>query len=317
MNLLKTAAFSALLALSATPVLAEPWSFVDGSGKTVSLDETPTRIVAHAIPAAALMSFGIRPVAIFSETPVEENKSLQGLDLTGIEIVGQAWGEIDIEKVAALEPDLIISEYWPVSKTYWGGKPLNEADSVLLQIAPVAGIVQAPSILTMIEEYEVLAGSLGADLAAEPVAAEKARFETALEAFKAAAAAKPNLTVMAVWAGVEDLEVAVPAMASELNDFVNWGLNVITPTDPEGEYWEILAWENADKYQPDLVIVDNRSASVLAHAEEQPTWQTIKAVAAGQVGEWPAYWIRTYGAYASELDKLTASVEAADENLTD
>ncbi len=33
----------------------QTWSFTDGSGKTVELDERPTRIIAHAYAAAALM----------------------------------------------------------------------------------------------------------------------------------------------------------------------------------------------------------------------------------------------------------------------
>jgi iron complex transport system substrate-binding protein len=42
----------------------EPWEFIDGSGEVVRLDETPTRIIAHAGEAAALMSYGITPVGI-------------------------------------------------------------------------------------------------------------------------------------------------------------------------------------------------------------------------------------------------------------
>ena len=42
---------------------AGPWTYTDGSGKTVELDERPTRIIAHAYAAAALMEFGIKPIA--------------------------------------------------------------------------------------------------------------------------------------------------------------------------------------------------------------------------------------------------------------
>ena len=47
----------------------------------------------------------------------------------------------------------------------------------------------------------------------------------------------------------------------------------------------------------------------------QPTWTLMKAAEAGQVTDWPAFWLRNYGAYASELDKLTAAIKAADENI--
>jgi iron complex transport system substrate-binding protein len=103
-----------------------------------------------------------------------------------------------------------------------------------------------------------------------------------------------------------------------LTDFRNWGLDVITPDNiDEHGYFENLSWENADKYQTDLILVDNRSAATMETALAQPTWTTMKAAAAGAVTDWPAYWLRNYGAYAAELDKLTAAINAADENLTD
>jgi iron complex transport system substrate-binding protein len=38
-------------------------------------------------------------------------------------------------------------------------------------------------------------------------------------------------------------------------------MDLVVPDSPdEGfEYWETLSWENADKYQADLLIVDERS----------------------------------------------------------
>ncbi len=147
-------------------------------------------------------------------------KALEGLDLTGIEIIGQAWGEVDIEKAAALQPDLIVSEYWPLSKDWSGGEAVTTA---LSEIAPVTGVAQKNSILTLIEDYEALARSLGADTATQQIAADKTRFETALADFKTALAEKPGLTALAVWAGPDALYVAAPEGAAELTDFVTWG----------------------------------------------------------------------------------------------
>src|SRR3546814_20111793 len=76
----------------------------------------PAGILASQYPAAGLIPLGISPVGIYADSPVADAKALQGLDLTGIESIGQSWGEIDIEKAAALEPDLIVAEYWPVSE---------------------------------------------------------------------------------------------------------------------------------------------------------------------------------------------------------
>lgn len=312
--------FAAALAmgLAATPALAAEWTYTDGSGNTVTLDHVPTRIVMHANTAAGLIPLGIRPVGIYVDTPVAEDKSLQGLDLTGIEIVGEAWGEIDIEKVAALEPDLVLAEWWPLEKAFSGLESgAGSANQKIVQIAPVTGPTQGASIVKLINDYEELATSLGADLSAPEVATDKAAFEASLEAFKAAVAAKPNLTVLPVWAGTDALYVAATGGSSELMDFASWGLKLMTPevADDRG-YWETLSWEQADKYQPDLVIVDNRSNTTMETARAQPMWTAIKAAAAGQVADWPAFWLRNYRAYAGALDELTAAIGAADENLT-
>lgn len=313
-KLLSTLAIAglAMLPLAAS---AEPWSYTDSTGNTISLDAVPTRIIASQDAAAGLIPLGIRPIAIFADSPVAEAKPLQGLDLTGIEIIGQAWEEVDIEKAAALQPDLVIAEYWPLDKAWSGGEKVYTA---LSQLAPITGPTQGDSIVTLIEDYEVLAASLGADLTQPEIADKKAAFEASLAAFKAAVAAKPNLTALAVWAGTDALYVAATAGSAELVDFHNWGLKLIDPevADDRG-YWETLSWENADKYQPDLILVDNRSATTMETAKAQPTWTLMQAAAAGAVTDWPAFWLRNYGAYASELDKLTSAINAADENLTE
>jgi len=308
------AATLALSLLVSTAIPAFAWTFTGGDGQTVTLDEVPVRIIASQDAAAGLIPLGIRPVGIYADSAVADAKALQGLDLTGIEIIGQSWGEVDIEKAAVLEPDLIIGEYWPLDAVWSGGEDVAAA---LSPLAPITGPLQGDSILTLIRDYETLAESLGADLFKPEIAADKATFETALENFKAATSAKPGLTALAVWAGTDALYVAAVEGSSELIDFASWGLNLIDPeiADDRG-YWETLSWENVDKYQPDLILVDNRSEETMKTALAQPTWTLMKAAEAGQVTDWPAYWLRNYAAYARELDKLTAAINAADADLT-
>lgn len=309
-------AATALSALAlATPVAAEPWTYNDGAGQTVTLDAAPTRLVVHQDAAAGLIPLGIRPVGIFADSAVADAKALQGLDLTGIEIVGQAWSQVDIEKVAALQPDLIIGEWWDRSEAWSGGADLN---AVLAQVAPITGVAASDSIVGMIEDYEALAGSLGADLDDPQIKADKAAFEKARNAFQAAVAAKPDLSALAVYASEDSLYVADPAGAAELLDLQAWGLDLVSPegVDAAGNnYFETLSWENADKYPVDLIIVDNRSAATMKTALAQPTWTLNPAAAAGQVADWPAYWVRNSHAFALALNELTAAVEAADPNV--
>lgn len=313
---LLTAALAVLL--TACPALAE-WTYTDGGGKTVTLPDVPKRIVAHANVAAGLIPLGIRPVGIYVDGPVKDDPSLRGLDLTGIEILGEAWGEIDIEKLAAAQPDIIIAEYWPLEKAYSGMESGAADGSLIEQIAPVAGPVQGNSTEALIKDYEALATLLGSDLSDPAIAVDKTKFEASKAAFQAAVKAKPGLDVLAVWAGTDALYVASAAGSAELSDFVAWGLDVISPevADDRG-YWETVSWETVDKYQPDLVLVDDRAGpATRATAEGQPTWKTIRAVEKGQVGDWPAFWMRNYKVYAEQLDKLTATINAADESVGD
>lgn len=306
-----------------TPAAGGPWSFTDGSGEVVKADKTPTRIIAHAGEAAALLSFGIKPVGIYADESVKTDPNLRNLDLTGIEIIGEEWGKIDVEKAAALRPDLIVGDWWPAEKAHSGlEEGVDEKSKKIAELAPVVGVSQGKSIVALAEGYEDLAESLGADVDKPEIAANKKRFEESVTAFKAAVASKPGLTVAAMSPTDEKVYVANPEYAPELLDLQSWGLKVINPAspDPGFPYWENLSWENADKYQPDLILWDGRSFTPTVNAEwgkKQPTWFKIKAAKAGAAVSWPAFWLHTYGDFATELDKLTEAVKAADPNVGD
>ena len=296
------------------------WTYVDGSGKETKLDATPKKIVMHAYAAAALIPLGIEPVGIYADTKVEDERALEGLDLDGVEIVGEEWGNINIEAVAALEPDLIISEWWPLEKAYSGlEEGTGSASQKLMDIAPIVGVAQAKSVEGMIEDYVELAGSLGADVDGPAVTKERERFETAKADFEAAVKAKPGLSVLAVAPSPDGMYIANPDYNAELLDFIAWGMEVIVPDKPDKgfEYWETLSWENADKYQADLLIADQRTyPEAVEEAERtQPSWKFLKAAATNAVAEWPAWYLRNYGAYADALADLTKAVEEADPDL--
>ena len=295
------------------------WSFTDGAGKTVELDKRPTRIIAHAYSAAALMEFGIKPIAVYADGPIKDDVGLKNVDFKGIEVIGEVWGKIDVEKAAELKPDLIVADYWPVEKDYSGMEDGVEAKSKkIAELAPVVGPAQGDSIVELIEGYEELATSLGADVDSGEPAKAKAAFEDARDAFSKAAKAKEGLTALAISPYEDSYAMAVPKYAPELLDFQAWGLEVIDPAKPDKAfpYWQTLSFENADQYQPDLLLFDDRNYPGNHDLlKKQPIAKSIKAFAAGAFTEWPAYWLHTYGDYAEQLTELTKAIEKADPAL--
>ncbi|MGE0027235.1 MAG: ABC transporter substrate-binding protein [Thermoleophilia bacterium] len=296
-----------------------PWTYTDGAGKTVTLDQAPTRIIAHAYSAAALMEYGIRPIAVYADGPIAKDVGLQSTDLSGIEVLGEEWGKIDVERAAELQPDLIVGDWWPVEKAYSGTEAgVEERSKKIADLAPMVGPSQGDSILGLIEGYRDLAAALGADVEGGPGAEARARFDAAREAFTAAAEAKPGLTALAISPWDDNYAIAVPKYAPELLDLQRWGLDVVNPAkpDPDFPYWQTLSFERADDYQPDLLLFDDRNyPGNLEVLQAQPIAESIDAYAAGAYTTWPAYWLHTYGDYAAQLERLTEVIDDADPDV--
>jgi iron complex transport system substrate-binding protein len=132
------------------------------------------------------MEFGIRPIAVYADGPVKSDVGLKGVDLEGVEIIGETWGKIDVERAAALRPDLIVGDWWPTEKAYSDMENgVEERSKKIGTLAPVAGPSQGDSIVELIEGYERLAGSLGANIDTGAAASAKAAFTKARDAFSA------------------------------------------------------------------------------------------------------------------------------------
>jgi iron complex transport system substrate-binding protein len=304
----------------ATEAQDEEWSYASGDGKTYTLDKRPTRIIAHAYAAAALMEFGIKPVGVYADGPIKDDVGLRGVDFSGATVLSETWGKIDVEKAATLRPDLIVGDWWPAEKAYSGMEGGVEAKSKKMkELAPVVGPSQGSSIVSLVEGYERLAESLGADVDAGEAGKAKDEFDEAVDTFTDAAKGKPGLTALAISPYDGKYAVAVPKYAPELLDFQRWGLKVIDPRSPDKEfpYWETLSMEKVDAYQPDLLLFDDRNyPGNLKELRKAPTAGSIKAFEAKAYTTWPAYWLHTYSAYAEQLDQLTQAIDRADPDLT-
>ncbi|WP_042378012.1 ABC transporter substrate-binding protein [Streptacidiphilus melanogenes] len=292
-----------------------PWRFTDDRGATVSLPQAPARVVAYTGTAAALHDFGAadRLVGVFGPTKLADGKAdpMAGqLDVSKVTVLGNAWGEFDLEKYAELRPQLLVTDMWQPQQLWY--VPDASKDRIAA-LAPTAGItianVQLPEPL---RRHEELAGLLGADLAAASVVAAKQRFQRAVETLRRTAKARGGLKVLAASASADLLYVSDPAVYPDLAYYRGLGVDLVTPDKVQGGFFEPLSWENADKYGADLILLDSRSSALQPKdLTGKPTWQRLPAVRAGQVVPWLSEVRFSYAGCAPLVEQLAGALDHA------
>ncbi|MFD5896012.1 ABC transporter substrate-binding protein [Streptomyces sp. NPDC060366] len=291
-----------------------PWSFEDDRGKTARTDEPPRKIVAFISTAAALHDYGVECTGVFGPSePIggKPNPQAGDLDLTKLTSLGQAWGEFNIEKYAALQPDLLISNMFPPPDLWYvPAESVKKVEALAPSVGITGGRVSLRQPLT---RYTELARSLGADLTARKTVDAKARFDRAEKTLRAAAEAKKadgGLKVLAMTGDAEQMYVGVPDSYCDLNYFKDLGVEFVEgKKSDEFGFWEFLSWENADKYHADLIMVDNRSTALpAAELAKRPTWSRLPAVEADQITPWSMEERYSYAGYAPVLEQLAAAI---------
>ncbi|TMR90830.1 ABC transporter substrate-binding protein [Nonomuraea basaltis] len=77
-----------------------------------------------------------------------------------------------------------------------------------------------------------------------------------------------------------------------------------------------MSWENADKYQADVILVDARTQSMkIEEMARKPTWAKLPAVKAGQLYPWHAAERYSYLGYAKVTEELKTNLEKARDDL--
>lgn len=299
---------------------AESFSFTDDRGEEVTLDKSSDiRVVAHEDAANALMHFGIKPVGIFGGAPLDDNPQLGDLDVSGIESLGEVWGEIDLEKLGTLQPDLIVSTFYPGTDgqifeggVYGFGKKNQQATAQ--QIAPILAMDATQPSSDLIAKFGELSAALGTDLESEEMVDQKQEFDAAVEELKAAIAEKPDLDAVAVTPDASAAYFAVPTKFSDLNDYLNWGMNIVEPDhEMVSTYYSSHSWENAGDYVTDLVLLDARGYSLTAEEmAKYPSWSQLPAVKADQTGTWMRVALN-YDDYTEQIEQLTAAYKSAED----
>jgi len=309
---------------SAGTTTAGPWSFTDDRGVRISLDSRPKRVIAYDTAASALWYQGIIPTAVFGGARLKDNTSLTGLDISQTQSVGDVYGEINLEKLAALQPDLIVTAYDPDQAVLFGFKDDKQQRKVQ-SFAPIAAIDGIPLPTKVIDRFAALATSLGADPETDGRGDARRRFEAAVAKLRDTAAAKRDVAVVAC-AGFEDgLYFARPERFPALKEYQGWGVTFVDtggkPTKKSKEFdvadfWQVVSYEQADHYRADVIMHDTQEGSLtLAALAKKPTWRSLPAVKAGQLVAWQKIQAWSYPLYTKEIELLTAGLQKADSGL--
>ncbi|MEU6402227.1 ABC transporter substrate-binding protein [Streptomyces sp. NPDC046985] len=295
-----------------------PWTFEDDRGQTAKADRVPSRIVAFVGAAAALHDYGVGVKGVFGPTTTKDGKpdvQAGDLDVSKVTVLGNEWGQFNIEKYAGLAPDLLVSTMFDTAGTLWY-VPEESKKKIFAVGAPSVGVSVYDRQLTQpLERMLALAKSLGGDVSADRVTQAKKRFEAAAARLRAAAKAKPHIKVMAGSASQDLFYVSGSHLSVDLEYFKALGVNFVEPPEKAkaqgGGWFESLSWENVDKYPADVIMLDNRSSALQPGDITQGTWKKLPAVTARQVVARNPEPILSYDKCAPLLDDLAKAIENA------
>ncbi|MFD5287407.1 ABC transporter substrate-binding protein [Streptomyces rochei] len=294
-----------------------PWSFKDDRGKTVELDKVPANIVAFTGVAAALWDYGVQVKGVFGPTTTKDGKpdvQAGDIDVDKVTVLGNEWGKLNVEKYAALAPELLVTTTFDTAGTLWSVP--EESKDKIAKLAPSVAISVFDRQLTQpLQRMWELAESLGADTKAKKVTDAKAAFEKAAARLRAAAKAKPEIRVLAGSASAELFYVSGTNLSVDLEYFKALGVNFVEPSEEAkkatGGWFESLSWENVDKYPADIIIMDDRASTIQPADITEGTWKQLPAVKAGQVIARSPEPILSYDKCTPLLDNLAEAIENA------
>src|SRR5215218_411247 len=243
-------------AQDASPAAGE-WNYTDVLGNTVILPETPVRIVANIVTAAALWDLGIQPVGVFDWTvsnyPDGNHIAWGNTPADQVLNVGNADGNIEPELLLTLDPDIVLTQTFdPTDPAQTNGVPPELLEQINA-IAPVLVVTDMTSTEVLVDRLVELGASLGADLEAPEVVAAREAYEAKVAEFQAVAAEKADLTNLFGNFDAALIYVGGPRDVSELQWLTTLGLNFINAdSEMATEFWEELSAEQAMLYPADI-----------------------------------------------------------------
>jgi iron complex transport system substrate-binding protein len=290
------------------------FSFTDDLGTKISLDEMPDRLVVQSSMAAALTDLGLgdKIVGVFGPLKADGDAAqVAGLDVDSVKDVtgGGEYGDVDVEKVAALKPDLVITSQYLAPDLWY----LNDASAkAVKKLVPVLVVdFDGKTLPELLDGTERAAKALGADLDSSKVKASHAAFQSAGERVEATAQKLGDRTILAGSSSPDLFYVSNPKVSPDLSYWVDeLGLPITVPDNPdEGGYFESLSWEKADKYPADIFLYDDRvGAAGLEQLESEKVFGTLEAAKNKAYVPWTSVAPPSYQAYADLMDRLAGDL---------
>jgi iron complex transport system substrate-binding protein len=287
---------------------AAGWTFVDDRKQTVRLRHRPTRIVAYTTAAAALHQWGITPVGVFGDSPVEDN-ALRGFPWKKSAVVGSVYGEIDVEALRSVKAELIVSRWFPLptDSPLFGFKDLKQQKAIGSQV-PIVGFNGSAIATEPIDRFGDLVRALGVNTRSGTIAQARAEFGTAEANLSGVARQKSNLRIIAVSGDQNTMFVAKVASSSDLGFYAQRGVPLVS-AETSAPYWDELRWEQAGKYPADGILYDARTITLpLASAKLFPPFAALPAVQSNQIATWRTDVSASYPAYTAAMIELATTI---------
>lgn len=296
---------------AASPSGGGTFSFTDARDKKVEFALPATAVVAQSSVAATLLDFGYQVAGAYGELkPVNGKLGYQAgdLDVSKLTVLSDVYGEFDVEKFAAMNPQVLIDLMFEPGKLWYLPDDLQ---TKVEQVAPTIGMKMLDQgLIDIIDNFAELAKQLGADLDAPLVTDAKKAFDDATAKAKAAIAAKPELTVVGMSRTADKVWITNADQAPDLGYWKSLGAKLVDHGGKPTDYFTEISYEQLDKFSADIIYDDSRGG-VVPEADKQPTWRALPAVKAGQVVAWKPAAPYSWKTNAPILDEFATAYSGA------
>jgi iron complex transport system substrate-binding protein len=288
------------------------FTFTDDRGQTITFEKRPERVVAWQAIVPALVELGITPVGVIAFNDLATNPAFidAGVDVAALTPVSTSYGEVDIEALAGLQPDVILT--YTFGGEFLQGFTDGTTQDLAGEVAPFVALDANADVMTGIGRMEEFAALLGADLQSDRLKAATASFDAAVTDLTDLIESKPGLTVGFGGPAPTGFFLAPVDSYPELQFYAGLGMDIAS-----GSQDAVVSWELVGDVPIDVLLIDDRStAEDLAEADDVPTWKTIPAVGAGQYSAtWRFLLSYCRADYARTIERMLPTLREASPDI--